>query len=155
MFLWQREETCDEASGCVHHENAPTFIDFNEKSLELLKSCYFLACNLAPSLPLGNRTLYIPLTSSLPCCGAAKHPPTGAGLGGAKLSKSRDAKGRQAGSLTIREKASSPSHKVTSQIAETTNAHFTSRANKGACPGAHRVASHFVTSEMQHRTIKL
>lgn len=48
-FLWQREETCDEASSCVHRENASVFIDFNEKSLEPVKSCYFLAPNLAPS----------------------------------------------------------------------------------------------------------
>lgn len=53
MFPWQREETCDEASGCVHHENAPVLIDFNEKSLEPVKSWYFLALNRAPSRPPG------------------------------------------------------------------------------------------------------
>jgi len=60
----------------VHHENAPIFIGCNEKSLEPVKSWYFLAHNLAPSWAPGKLHL-----EHLPCPAAELQNPLLQALG--------------------------------------------------------------------------
>lgn len=152
---WQREETCDEASLCELHENAPILSGFNEESSKPAQSWYFLACSVESiTTP---RQIARCTSRSPPLCPAGepqtpshRHRARGQGFQRKGLLR--------AGRQPCHEGRSSPSHEVISQIAETTTGHFMSEQTgvplrRGACPGARGVR--VVTSEMQYRSIKL